>query len=116
MTTETSWPNHEDIACADTGPVARMADRTSCVGVRGLADLSQATHRRGINRLQGRARRGAVLWLGGQSGQAPGRPAVRAKVHAAHSEQPMVRRESATPRRAQSQRAIETARDRTLPY
>jgi hypothetical protein len=28
----------------------------------------------------------------------------------------MVRRESATLRRTQSQRAIETARDRTLPY
>src|SRR6266496_1806604 len=108
--------NHEDIACADTRPVARMAHRASCLGFRGLADLSQATHRRCVNRLRGRARRGVVLWLGGQSRQAPGRPAVRAEVHAAQSGQPMVRRESATLRRTQSQRAIETGRERTVPY
>src|SRR3989441_9206551 len=93
-----------------------MAHRASCIGVRGLADLSQATHRRCVNRLQGRARRGAVLWLGGQSRQAPGRPAVRDKVHDPRSEEPMVRRKSATVCRTQSPRATETARDRTGPY
>ena len=103
--------SHEDIACADTRPLARLARRSPRIGPGGLADLSQETHRRCVDRLQGRARRGAVLgWVDSLVKRLDERR-YAGQVHTAAPGQPMVRGESEALRRTQCRMAIETARN-----
>src|ERR1044071_7032326 len=80
-----------------------------------MARLLQTTDRSRLDRVRGRARRGPVLWLGRQSRQALGRPAICTQVHAPETGEPLVDQEPAALCGAQSQREIETARDRAAP-
>src|SRR5262245_23663168 len=57
-------PIREDAPGQDAEGVARLARETPRWRAGDLARLSQAAHRRCVHRLQGLARRGAVLGLG----------------------------------------------------
>src|SRR5262249_34777018 len=105
---------HEDLRPWDARTLAEVAGRTSRLRDRNVGDFPQEAYRPSVRRVSRCARRIALLRVGRQPCQPPGRRSRRGQVHAAEGGQPVVGDQHQALRRTGESRTRQDAWESTI--